>query len=609
LRLARDSASSLSEVSVESAVHTPMPAARRRYAARLSSGNRAHIAGVGALTTVIAAVYSVFALVLYTTYRDSSYDLVIFDQAVRSYSRFHLGVSIVKGLHNGFSANFSVLGDHFSPIDIALAPLYWIWDGPQTLLVAQPVLFALAIPWIWVFTRRAFGGTGWKATTAAYLVSVAYGLSWPIAAAVAYDFHEVAFAPLLIAIALERLQAGRLRGGLIALGLLLLVKEDMGLLVAGIGAALAVSFSPWVRRQRLIGGLLIVAGIAYTLLATDVLIPAFGGRADYYWAYSALGQNVPQVLLHIVEHPGQFLRTMVTPPSKLFTMEWLLAAFCLLPLLSPVTLATLPLLVERMQGEHVRSWWGTTYQYNAFLVVILILAAVDGAARLDRWVRRFWRYMGASDTSPVVAAANGAPAPASGPGALPAAAVDAGAPAAEVPPTSPELAGSPAAGSPAAGGRPLPDNLVALLCCVAMCLAALYTVPKFALSAALHPSFYQQNANSRAAAAADAVVPSSVVVAAANFVGPELSRRDTVLLWDGDGYTPPFAAPWVVADVQRREMTFGGLAQQSADVAFLRQHGYQVVFEQDGYIVLHRPGPPRIGLTSTPMTFGPAAPR
>jgi hypothetical protein len=141
-----------------------------------------------------------------------------------------------------------------------------------------------------------------------------------------------------------------------------------------------------------------------------------------------------------------------------------------------------------------------------------------------------------------------------------------------------------------------------------MCLAALYTVPKFALGLALHPSFYQQNANSRAAAAADAVVPTGVVVAAANFVGPELSRRDTVLLWDGDGYTPPFAAPWVVADVQRREMTFGGLARQSADVAYLRQHGYRVVFERDGYIVLHRSGPPHIGVTSQPMTFGPAAP-
>ena len=592
-------------MSIESAIHRPVPSVRQRYTARLSSGNRAHVFGVGALTTVTAAIYSVYALVLYATYRDSSYDLTIFDQAVRSYSRFHLGTAIVKGLHNGFSANFSVLGDHFSPIDIALAPLYWIWDGPQTLLVAQPVLFALAIPWIWVFTRRAFGGAGWMATAAAYLASVAYGLSWPIAAAVAYDYHEVAFAPLLIAIALERLQAGRLRAGLIALGLLLLVKEDMGFLVAGIGAALAVSLSPTVRRQRLVGVALIVVGVAYTLLATEVLIPAFGGRATYYWAYSNLGKNVPQVLLHIVEHPWQFLQLLFTPTVKFNTMDQLFSVFLFLPLISPLTLAAVPLLFERMASDgRFVSWWGTRYQYNAFLVVILVLAAVDGAARLDRWVTRFWRYMEPAGARSAVEAP---------------AEERAGNPSS--PPTArePVARPTPADGTPADNGRARRSSagsvrgvgfgVAGLAFCAALCAAALYTVPKNAPGLVLHPSFYQQTTNSRAAAAADAVVPSGVVVAAANFVGPELSRRDTVLLWDGDGYTPPLAAPWVVADVQRREMTFGGLDEQRADVAYLVLHGYQVVFERDGYIVLHRPGPPRLGVTSRPMTFGPAAPR
>ena len=91
-----------------------------------------------------------------------------------------------------------------------------------------------------MFTRRAFGG-GTKATAAAYLVSASYALSWPIAAAVAFDFHEVAFAPVLTAVALERLQAGRVRAALVALAGLLLVKEDMGFLLAGIGIYLAAA--------------------------------------------------------------------------------------------------------------------------------------------------------------------------------------------------------------------------------------------------------------------------------------------------------------------------------------------------------------------------------
>ena len=98
--------------------------------------------------------------------------------------------------------------------------------------------------------------------------------------------HEVAraaprqFPAPARAVAPERLQAGRLRTSLIALAALLLVKEDMGLFVAGIGGYLAVARPQLVNRQRLVALALVILGVAGTWLATYVLIPAFGGRSD-----------------------------------------------------------------------------------------------------------------------------------------------------------------------------------------------------------------------------------------------------------------------------------------------------------------------------------------
>jgi uncharacterized membrane protein len=227
-----------------------------------------------------------------------------------------------------------------------------------------------------------------RATAGAYLVSVAYALSWPIASAAAFDFHEVAFAPAATAVALERLQAGRLRTALIALIALLLVKEDMGLLVAGIGLYLGVAHPKTVRRQRLAAVALVAAGVAGSLVATYILIPAFGGRSGYYWAYDALGRNVPQAAAHVIAHPLSSLRLLVTPRIKLGTMLWLLAPSCFLSLLSPISIAAVPLLLERMLATQFPNWWGTMYQYNAYLMIIQPCGAVDGAARLDRWVRR-----------------------------------------------------------------------------------------------------------------------------------------------------------------------------------------------------------------------------
>ena len=561
---------------IQSAVKSPLWVGRQRAA--LSRASAVHMGGVGILTASIAAIYSVFALVLYARFRDSSYDLVIFDQAVRSYAHFHPGISIVKGVHNGFGPNFSVLGDHFSPILASLAPLYWIYSGPQTLLIAQAVLFALAIPPLWVFTRRAFGG-GWKATSAAYLICVAYGLSWPLAEAVAFDFHEVAFAPVLTAIALERFQAGRLRSALIALGALLLVKEDMGLLVAGIGLYLAVSFTPTVHKQRIVGIALIMAGIAYTAFATYILIPAFGGRADYYWAYASLGSDVPQVALHIIRHPLSSLRTVFTPGSKALTIKWLVGAFCFLPLLSPIALAAVPLLLERMLNSKFPDWWGLHFQYNAYLLVILVCAAVDTAARLDRWATRAWDAL-AARRAPLAVTTTGAaataPAVATAP-ADPPAGVVAGAPREAVAGTPPEFG---------AGARRMGAGVAALGICFAIFAASVYTVPRFPLKQVLQSSFYKQTTRTRAAAAADDAVPSGVVVEAANDLGPELSSRDTVLLWDGEH--PPLGSPWIVADVKRSELTFANVTAQRARVALLLRGGYKIVFERDGYLVLHR---------------------
>ena len=497
---------------------------------------------LGVLMLLAAAVYATFALYRFYQFNSGTYDLGIFDQAIDSYAHFQPGISLIKGLHNGFGSHFSILGDHFSPILALLAPLYWIYNGPQDLLIAQAVLLTLAIPPLWVFTRRALGG-GTRGTAAAYLASVAYALSWPVAAAVSFDFHEVAFAPGLTALAFERLQAGRPRAALLALGGLLLVKEDMGLLVAGAGLVLLVSRRR-LSRQRLVGAALIIAGLAAAVTALYVLIPAMGGRSDYYFAYGAFGRNMPQALWHIATDPARTLRMLVTPRTKLDTLIWLFGAFGFLPLLSPITLAAVPLLLERMLSSSAANWWGVLFHYNAFLVVVVVLGAVDGGVRLGRWVAA----AGARPASPI---RSSPPAPA---GAL--------------------------AGNVALGAAGL------------LCAMAIMFVPKSAFDAAFRPGFFDvttpQISAERAAVEA---VPSGVTVAAANKLGPHLVARDSVILWDGNGSTPPLLAPWVVATTSEVQFTFSTIAQEQTgrdSVAFLEQHGYRVVFDRLGYYVLHR---------------------
>ena len=243
----------------------------------------------------------------------------------------------------------------------------------MTLLVMQGLLFAASLPSVWLFSRRALG------RPAAYLITAAYALAWGLQAAMAADFHEIAFAVPLLAIALERLDAGRLRTAVIAALLLLLVKEDFGLVVAAFGLVVGLRTHRW----RL-AGILAVVGIAFTVLADRVLIPAFGGKAGYYWDYyAALGSGPLEAAWHVVRHPLWTLHLMVTPQAKVRLLEWLFFPLGLMPLGSPFVLLTVPLLAERLLSDNPNHWT-LTHQYTAPLVPILTLAAVDTVARIRR---------------------------------------------------------------------------------------------------------------------------------------------------------------------------------------------------------------------------------
>ncbi len=352
---------------------------------------RRHRLAVLVLSLVAAAIYAACEFRQFHTFHSGTYDLVLFDQAVRSYSHFRLPVAIAAGVHRGFGTGFSLLGDHFSPILALLAPLYWIHSGPQTLLVAQALLFAAAVPPLWVFVRRELG-RAWPA----YGVAVGYLLSWPVAQAVSFDFHEVAFAPVLTAVLFERLsahRAGRAPWWQVALPAfgLLLVKEDVGLLVAGFG--LAVLVRSWrapqqVRRPaRWLGAGFVVAGLGTAVVTTGIVLPAFGSRPKYYWRYGEFGSTVPTAAWHLITHPLVAATTFVTPETKVHTMVCLFVLTGFLALGSPYLLAVLPLLADRMLAD-APNWWGLDFHYNAYLVVPVLCAGVDTVARLARWSAR-----------------------------------------------------------------------------------------------------------------------------------------------------------------------------------------------------------------------------
>lgn len=304
--------------------------------------------------------YAALSIAKFETLGMASYDLAIFTQIVRSYSEFHAPIAEIKGV------GYNALGDHFHPIVALIAPFYLLYKSAITLLVAQALLFALSVV---VVSREGFKRFG---TFAGVTCGLAYGLAWGIQSAVAFEFHEIAFAPLLMALALQALLNERWKTSMLWASMLLLVKEDLGLTVAMFGVVM------FLRGKRLLGIAQTLIGAVGFVLVLKVFIPMANPNGQYdYTSRDDLGLSFHTAFLE-----GQH--------TKIWMLVWLFAITGFLALRSNIVLLVLPTLAWRFATSN-ENYWGTSWQYSAILMPIVFMAMYDAMTKMRRskreWVR------------------------------------------------------------------------------------------------------------------------------------------------------------------------------------------------------------------------------
>ncbi|WP_086826711.1 DUF2079 domain-containing protein [Streptomyces sp. NRRL B-24572] len=335
------------------------------------------------LTALCFLVCAALGLQSWTALRATGFDLGIFDQAVRAYAHFELPRSPIKNVHHEFPPGFSLLGDHFTPALALLAPLYWLWDDPRTLILAQAALFAAGVPVVRRIARHVFAGAEpLVVRRAADLGGLVYALGWPLLNSSYNGFHEVAFAVPFTLLMLERGLAHRYGAAAFWAALLCTAKEDMGLVVGAYGLVLAVrAHRAGHRTGRATGIVLALAGPLVSAVVIGWFIPAMGGPEGYYWSYGSLGADPGDALVHVLTAPWVLLQAAVTPFVKVAMLVWILGSLALLPLGSPTFLLAVPLLAERVLSDNPNHW-PVINHYDAFLWPILLTAALETLARL-----------------------------------------------------------------------------------------------------------------------------------------------------------------------------------------------------------------------------------
>ena len=295
------------------------------------------------------------------------------------------------------------LAMHVEPIYFVLAPIYWLWQQPETILILQTVILALgALPVFWLARDRLRSHLAGVAFAAVYLL-------YPgLEAANMWEFHAVALAAPLLLFAFYFGQKSR--WGLLWLFALLAMatKEEVSLSVLVMGFCFAVwglvqarrdlpqtgGTRAWLRQAarnpRVVHGLaLMLVAAVWFYVAVFVVVPHFeGSRSPYLSYYNQLSGDA-------ASGGGGVLAMLMAALRAVFTrrnVEYLIDLYtpvAFLSVFNPLTLAiSAPDLAINLLSTHEPMHFTEKYHYVAPLLPGIMISAILGVAWLSRQIAR-----------------------------------------------------------------------------------------------------------------------------------------------------------------------------------------------------------------------------
>lgn len=319
------------------------------------------------ITTIILFLCSAFRHLLF---QSAAFDLGIFDNALYLISQGQRPFVVFKGIH--------ILGDHAAYLLYPLALLYKIYPSVYWLFLIQAIALSIGALPTWFLANDA--GLKPAQSLALSIVYLLYPLVFNINL---FDFHpEVLAIPLIL---WTILNARRQQWGWFCLSLFLALgcKAVISLSIAAMGFWLLIF-----EKRRWYGILALVAGLAWFIIATKIILPTFGvSEPQGIIYYQALGSSFSEIFKNIFLKPGVVLKLLLTPAN----LEYII--LLLIPIIWGISLQSLPCLIPTLPILFLNGI--TTYsrqkdlihQYSVPILPFLIVAVIASVASGKTWFR------------------------------------------------------------------------------------------------------------------------------------------------------------------------------------------------------------------------------
>jgi uncharacterized membrane protein len=305
---------------------------------------------------------------------NSSGDLAFFDQGVYLLSQGKLPVASILGFH--------LLADHAAWILYFVALLYKLYPSIYWLFAIQAGALALgAIPTYWLARQ---GGLNPKLAITLVAVYLLYPVLYNSNLA---DFHPDVIAVPALLMAIYTAKNQKLVGFCLSVAVVLGCKAILSLTVVGLGLWLFFS-----EKRKAYGIIAITSGIAWFLIANQLIIPALGNAAAlvnrHHYRYSYFGDSISETLQILVTQPQIFLANLFSS----LNFEYLVLLFIPViwglrwPTLTPL-IAAIPCVALNLLSDHA-SQKNVVLHYSLPVVPFLIVALIGGLATGKTWLRK-----------------------------------------------------------------------------------------------------------------------------------------------------------------------------------------------------------------------------
>ena len=333
-----------------------------------------------ALQLALVISHAVLALGKFNAFSLYGTDFALFDQVIWNTLHGRL-------LENTIISDApTLLAQRFSPILFAFVPLYALLHDSRILVLTPVVAIgSAAVPLYWLARRRLGRPLALIAVLAFWMMPGLQSIGLNI-------FKEIVLTIPFLMLAMWFLLAQRYKPFLACLMLALMCKEEVGLIVAGLGIYIF-----FIQRRYRLGSVVTLFGIAWTAMLIQVVIPYFRGGGTYYYfgsgqysgsgLYEYLGTSLPEIVTTLVTQPAFVLaHVFTTEKTEILTRMFLPQGIIALAGLENLALALPTLgytLLSERRGQYI---FGS--EHYAPVYVFLAIAIVVGMERLLKLANR-----------------------------------------------------------------------------------------------------------------------------------------------------------------------------------------------------------------------------